>query len=443
MRFSGDPSAYLIATTMTPTRHILMVGNGSYRNHGCEAIVRGTATILRAAYGQELGFNVGVYDTPATIDEQNRTEVDRNVMSHSLCPPMPRWSPAWWEMKCNRYLHTSLRAQHRPLAPLLGMATVALEIGGDNYSLDYGIPRSFMDMDRYIMSRGVPVVIWGASVGPFDRNPAFAEEMFRHLRSLKAIFARESDTVTYLAAHGVAKNVHLVADPAFVMEAAAPSHCQPSSALPDKYVGVNFSPLIARYYQQDKPTSDGPTEAQMERWLTFCVGALRELRRTLDMPVVLIPHVESINPANDDLSFLAEVSRRLSKCGVSDMITVGGRLHATELKSIIAGAHLFAGARTHSTIASMSSCVPTLSLGYSLKARGINVDVFGHDRFCVDTRKLTVDVFVEQMLALNSNWDTIRKQLQEQIPKIQQRALSAGSLLRQLVPDGNASAYAF
>lgn len=40
---------------------------------------------------------------------------------------------------------------------------------------------------------------------------------------------------------------------------------------------------------------------------------------------------------------------------------------------------MFIGARTHATIAAYSSCVPTLVVGYSIKARGIAKDLFGTD----------------------------------------------------------------
>ena len=50
---------------------------------------------------------------------------------------------------------------------------------------------------------------------------------------------------------------------------------------------------------------------------------------------------------------------------------------APELKYIISKCRLFVGARTHATIAAYSSCVPTLVVGYSVKARGIARDLFG------------------------------------------------------------------
>lgn len=41
---------------------------------------------------------------------------------------------------------------------------------------------------------------------------------------------------------------------------------------------------------------------------------------------------------------------------------------------------MFIGARTHATIAAYSSLVPTLVVGYSVKARGIARDLFGTEK---------------------------------------------------------------
>ena len=47
------------------------------------------------------------------------------------------------------------------------------------------------------------------------------------------------------------------------------------------------------------------------------------------------------------------------------------------IKGYISRCELFIGARTHATIAAYSTGVPTLVLGYSVKARGIAKDLFG------------------------------------------------------------------
>lgn len=51
-----------------------------------------------------------------------------------------------------------------------------------------------------------------------------------------------------------------------------------------------------------------------------------------------------------------------------------------QLKDCIARCSFFIGARTHATIAAYSSCVPTLAVGYSVKAKGIATDLFGTEK---------------------------------------------------------------
>ena len=51
-----------------------------------------------------------------------------------------------------------------------------------------------------------------------------------------------------------------------------------------------------------------------------------------------------------------------------------------EMKGFIARCRFFVGARTHATIAAYSSCVPTLVVGYSVKAGGLQRDLLGQKR---------------------------------------------------------------
>ena len=51
-----------------------------------------------------------------------------------------------------------------------------------------------------------------------------------------------------------------------------------------------------------------------------------------------------------------------------------------QLKYIISKCECFVGARTHATIAAYSTGVPTLVVGYSVKARGIAKDLFGTEQ---------------------------------------------------------------
>ena len=53
--------------------------------------------------------------------------------------------------------------------------------------------------------------------------------------------------------------------------------------------------------------------------------------------------------------------------------------NAEELKGFIARCKYLVAARTHASIAAYSSKIPTLVVGYSIKAKGIAKDLFGTD----------------------------------------------------------------
>jgi colanic acid/amylovoran biosynthesis protein len=411
----------------TDSTHFFLVGNGSYQNRGCEAIIRGTMEILRHEFGQAVRARAGVFAKPEIVREQVATEIDPAVASFPLpLPGGPRWSRGWFVAQANQRLGTAFYPHVKALTEPAQSASVALEVGGDHYSLDYGKPDNFMAMDRFLKARGVPVVLWGASVGPFDNDPAFAPRMFDHLRGLAAIFVRESDSFDYLQANGVSDNLHLMADPAFVMESVAPPAAKIGFTLPDGAIGINFSPMVAFYRGQH------PADVDLKEWLAFCVELVKSLA-ALERPVLLIPHVGSPDPGNDDFAFLHALCQTVAH-EVSVPVKVLPRgLNAAELKWIIGKCAVFAGARTHSTIAAISSHVPTLSIGYSLKARGINRDVYGHLDHCLPVSDLNTADFTERLRVLLVKETAIRTLFATRVPEIQAKALSAGAVLRKLV----------
>jgi polysaccharide pyruvyl transferase WcaK-like protein len=90
-----------------------------------------------------------------------------------------------------------------------------------------------------------------------------------------------------------------------------------------------------------------------------------------------------------------------------------------ELKGYIARLRFFVGARTHATIAAYSSLVPTLALGYSVKARGIALDLFGtEENYVVPVQSLKSETdLVAAFDWLRENEADIRKHLGEIMPE--------------------------
>ncbi len=102
---------------------------------------------------------------------------------------------------------------------LLKDVDAVFSIGGDIYTLrptaNYSM--SFPKFGDAALKRGIPYVLWGASVGPFTENPKAEKEYTKHLKRLSLITARESATVEYLRSLGIIDNVISCADPAYVV----------------------------------------------------------------------------------------------------------------------------------------------------------------------------------------------------------------------------------
>ena len=94
---------------------------------------------------------------------------------------------------------------------------------------------------------------------------------------------------------------------------------------------------------------------------------------------------------------------------------------------------LFIGCRTHSTIASLSSKVPTLSIGYSMKAQGINKDIFGHHDWLIPLGELRPELLTEKVTALLNTRSEVREHLEAIMPSYKQKARMAGQYLKELL----------
>ena len=105
------------------------------------------------------------------------------------------------------------------------------------------------------------------------------------------------------------------------------------------------------------------------------------------------------------------------------------------LKGYISRCRLFIGARTHSTIAAYATCVPTLVIGYSIKAKGIAKDIFGtYDNYVIPVQSLNK----EDDLSLAFDWiykneDNIRRHLKDFMPEYRKKSLDAGKELEALM----------
>ena len=326
----------------------VMYPHGGSGNHGCEAIVRSTAKLLDS--------NLILFS--------NNWEEDDLVGLRSVCTldiaerPIQRHSFSYvkallkYRIRGDKKAFDELAFQH--IIYKAENSDYFLSIGGDNYCYGYN---SYMYLVNSMLDKArVKRILWGASIEP----DAIDEQMLQDLRGYHKIWARESLTYEALQAKGLIQSF-LLPDPAFVLD--RKDLTLPNGFVEGNTVGINVSPMIIGYEKNQGAT------------LQNYVNLVRYIIEQTDMQVALIPHV--VWNHNDDRKPLRQLHEMFM--GSKRVVMIEDH-NAEELKGFIARCRFMVVARTHASIAAYSTQVPTLVIGYSVKARGIAKDIFGTEK---------------------------------------------------------------
>lgn len=388
----------------------LFILNGSTGNRGCEAILLSTWALMREASPQATAINSSLRDPRVA----GTAYLQRPGLTHR-CHPEPASAQflAWqWAKR--------VRGMRYNFERFLGASDVVMSLGGDNYSLDYNSVPKYLDANDKVLAAGKPLVIWGASVGPFTADPAIEARVAEQFRRLALVVARERRTVSYLDSIGVRDNVVLLPDPAFSLQTAPVTLDQAQERmLAEGAIGINLSPLLARYRNG------------MEAWLDDAAGWVQALLATTSRPVLLVPHV--FEPGNDDQAFLQQVLSRVEAPASRLSVLDARDLSCMQIKQVIGRLHAFIGARTHATIAAMSRGVPTLSIGYSVKALGINEEVFGSADWLVAHDTLDGETLAARYAALDAQAPQIRTALARRMAEYRMTAQDMRAVLARAI----------
>lgn len=380
-------------------------GQRTFGNRGCEAIVRSTVAMLNKTFSD---VEVLVPSDDIARDEKQWPEAGQHGVrfvdaylpahtrpwTHLQRLPLPVLKQAGWPFPFPKKVQDEIKS-----------CDAVLSVGGDNYSLDYRLPSLLMGIDRLAMDLGKPVIVWGASVGPFEREPHFLPAIRNHLEKMTLIAVRESISYEYLTVNLGLSNVIQMADPAFTLakQAVDITSFWPKAAS-NGVIGLNISPLIERY-------KSGTQDLRAET-IKFIRDAAAK-----GYGVLLVPHVVPLDgdQNNNDASYMVGMLEDLKM--LSNAVSImPERFNASQIKYVISQLRYFIGARTHATIAALSSGVPTLSIAYSVKAQGINKDLLGDMRVVLPTPELTVASLMEHFEYIVANESAIKEHLSVKVP---------------------------
>lgn len=418
---------------------IFLAGHVGFYNRGCEALVRVIVQELTRCLGR-CTFVVPSND--AVTDRARWPESTAWGVQFVPFHPIPD-AIRWWDRVARRV--PSLADLWWPMPELpnatrreLADSDLVIVTGGDVMSLDYqgaSLLRWVAQVES-ALRRKIPVALWASSIGPFSRWPAVERQMARHLQRYSVLSTRESHSQAYLASLGLSNSVQ-TADPAFLLapQSLDLSALMPPAAIAGKgVIGFNVSPVLAKARAREGDL--GSLERDILEFWRYAV-------RDRGYGVLLIPHVDSPDGGSEqsDSGYMGRLLQRAGELA-PHVRMLAPNFNAAQLKAALAACRLFIGARTHATIGALSSGVPTVSIAYSVKAKGINHDLFGHLEYVLDTPTVSLESLIGALERLERDEDTIRTQLARRVPEVRVRARLTAELVAQAVLRGQAQAAA-
>ena len=393
---------------------LLMYMHAGSGNHGCEAIVNSVCHMVKekvtllSYYGEEDEK----YSLKNLCDIVSERRFEEHRLAHVLY---------YGYRKITGDKESFIRYRYGDV--MKGKAApLAISIGGDNYCYDNMLSDLRLANSAF-NGKGTKTVLLGCSIEPelLKREDILADLMRYH-----TIIARES--ITYEALKDMVKEqaggiggrkgtpqILCYPDPAFTLQ-------KKEVPLPEGFaegntVGINVSPMI-----QDNEKESGITMECYEALIRYIID-------NTDFQIALIPHV--VWARNDDRKPIHTLYEKFKDTG--RVVEIGDGT-CEELKGYISRCRLFVGARTHATIAAYSSCVPTLVVGYSVKARGIARDLLGQEEhYVLPVQSLRDrDDLVKEFQWLSSREKEIREKLEKKMPDYRNRALETGKEVDRL-----------
>ncbi|MFR3766749.1 MAG: polysaccharide pyruvyl transferase family protein [Blautia sp.] len=385
--------------------NIIFYSHGGSYNHGCEAIIRGTVSIL----GKQ---DYTLYSLRKQEDEENGLNEIVNIQEDS-CDI--KKNPLRYLMYCIKYkiTHNDMlyyQEQHRDLYKKSNKNGIAFSVGGDNYCYE-GLPERMAEYNIGFNKSGIKTVLWGCSIEP---DLLKSEQIKNDLKKYRLIVARESITYNALKEHGIDQTV-LYPDPAFALEKDDTIMLPPDFGK-NGIVGINISPLV----------EDIAGDIVFQNYCNLIEYILENTK----LDIMLVPHV--VWADLDDRKSIEKIYKHFGKS--ARILTIEDN-NCCKLKGYIGKCDFFIGARTHSTIAAYSQKIPTLVVGYSVKSKGIAKDLFDtYDNYVIPVQAMREkDQLTKAFKWLVSNQSDIVEILEEKIPVYQHKLLQLKKIIEGMV----------
>ena len=391
-------------------KKIILCNHTSSKNRGCDAIVKSTADLLRKRNLEcVLGVHNKKYDSKFGFEEYS----DVIYYSELWNKPFLRLT-SYICLKVLRQEYISNYFRQKDVWTKLS-GNIAFNVGGDTYC--YGRHLASLALNKYCNKHSIPNIFWGFSI---DEKAICDPVILEDLSKYKLLFPRESMSYELLKEAGINEDkLVLMADPAFSLKPEVvllPCYFQKGNT-----VAINISPAVT--------FSAINADILLENYLNLITHILNNT----NMSIALVPHVYlEKDYEQEDLLWLSKLKMAFSN--ENGVIMFDDFYTSRQLKYIISQCRFLITARTHASIAGYSSYVPTIVIGYSIKALGIAKDLFGnYKNYVIESQNISqTDYLVKSFMFMQDNENEIKNQLQNSCEILLKRINNAIELLYRI-----------
>lgn len=248
--------------------------------------------------------------------------------------------------------------------------------GGDSFADLYGLKRfrAMTQTKRLVLDLGRPLVLLPQTYGPFStpETQGIARGIVRGATMTWARDERSFETLRDLLGGAFDDTRHRTGvDVAFALPRNLPDTLPapiadwiaPGRTRP--VIGLNVSGLI-----HNRGAEGSRQFGFRGDYRDIIAGLLRRFLDDTDANVILVPHVFARSGHEESDPDACHAAARAAGAG-DRLCVLDGDHDAMELKGVISQLDFFCGTRMHSTIAGLSSGVPTSAIAYSKKTLGV------------------------------------------------------------------------
>jgi colanic acid/amylovoran biosynthesis protein len=323
-------------------------------------------------------------------------------------------------------IKSKIASKNRYLSEINKADFIGAISGGDSFSDIYGLRRFFyVSLPQIlVILLEKQLVLLPQTIGPFT---GYVPRMIaKYILSQAAlVYSRDYEGMNYtknlLEEKSASNKVRFCYDVAFALEAEMPDKLDldgMEKQIVRPLVGFNVSGLL----YMGGYTKNNMFELKID-YKILVSNIIDMLINGRNARILLIPHV--FGPAGEgehDSAVFAKIYTALKEKYKDKIYLARGTYTANEIKWVIGLCDFFVGSRMHACIAAVSQGIPTVSIAYSNKFRGV-METVKMDKYVADPREMNEDNILKMIATDYDKREMIKKNIENEMPNIKKRVL--------------------